>query len=52
MKNTINQTKNNEVVNTNVTKEYKPVFANVDLWNIHKMVKGRVYRKYFLTPKP
>lgn len=48
MKNTINQTKNNEVVNANVSGGgYKPIFASADLWNIHKMVKGRVYRRYF-----
>lgn len=46
MKNTINQTNNNEVVNANVSNGHKPIFASADLWNIHKMVKGRVYRRY------
>jgi hypothetical protein len=47
MKNTINQTNNNEVGNANAAAGYKPIFASADLWNIHKMVKGRVYRRYF-----
>lgn len=48
MKTTINNAaKACQTLSANATLPYKPAnFTNVDLWNIHKLVKSRVYRKY------
>jgi hypothetical protein len=47
MKNLKNNALPTKIVLNATAAEHKPAFTSVDLWNIHKMVKGRVYRQYF-----
>lgn len=41
----LNQSKNNSIMAT-ATLAHKPSFGTVDFWNVQKMRRDRVYRRY------
>jgi hypothetical protein len=46
MKNLHNNAPKAQVALNAIAAEQKTTFASADLWNIHNMLKSRVYRRY------